>query len=463
MNVARPSSSPLDTEPEAPPTVTPLTQSSAEAYVASTCFKIGPPGQVGVELEWLVHDPGRPHALPDPDRVTAALDALRLPPDHPFLPHGSRLTREPGGQVELSSPAADDLAGCIEITSLDLGILRAAFAAQGLTLAGYGTEPHPRKRQVTLRQPRYLAMEEFFGRAGPWGKIMMCATASTQVCLDAGTDDESAPGTGHGFRARWELAHRLGPVLVAAFANSPLLDGRPTGYRSTRQAVWSRMDPSRTLAPGVLNGDGADGDPRAAWARYVLDAAVLCVRRPDGRSWTAPHGLTFRDWLDRPEAERPTLADLDYHMTTLFPPVRPRGYLELRMIDAQPGDGWMVPAALAAALFADPRAADAALAAVEPLAAATAEPGPRGPAWTRAATRGMDDPVLRRAALDCFAAADQVLADQERAGQPAAGQLRSAVGEFAERYTTRGRCPADDLLEAPAALRQPSPEEDAPC
>lgn len=133
------------------------------------------------------------------------------------------------------------------------------------------------------------------------------------------------------------------------------------------------------------------------------------------------------------------------------------------MIDAQPGDGWMVPAALAAALFADPRAADAALAAVEPLAAATAEPGPRGPAWTRAATRGMDDPVLRRAALDCFAAADQVLADQERAGQPAAGQLRSAVGEFAERYTTRGRCPADDLLEAPAALRQPSPEEDAPC
>lgn len=80
MNVARPSSSALDTEPQAPPTVTPLTQSSAEAYVASTCFKIGPPGQVGVELEWFVHDSCRPHAAPDPDRVNAALDSLRLSP-----------------------------------------------------------------------------------------------------------------------------------------------------------------------------------------------------------------------------------------------------------------------------------------------------------------------------------------------------------------------------------------------
>ncbi|MGF1430946.1 ergothioneine biosynthesis glutamate--cysteine ligase EgtA [Kitasatospora sp. LaBMicrA B282] len=449
--------------------MTPLTQSSAEAYVASTCFKIGPPGRVGVELEWLVHDSCHPHTAPDPDRVDAALDSLRLPPDLPLLPHGSRLTREPGGQVELSSPAADDLAGCVQLARLDLAALRTAFAAQGLTLAGYGTEPHAREREVTLRQPRYLAMEEFFGRAGPWGKIMMCTTASTQVCLDAGTDDyagtdhtaqggggsDGSDGTGPagrlGFRARWALAHRLGPVLVAAFANSPLLDGRPTGYRSTRQAVWSRMDPSRTLAPAL------DGDPRTAWARYVLDAAVLCVRRSDDRPWNAPAGLTFRAWLDRPEPERPTLADLEYHLTTLFPPVRPRGYLELRMIDAQPGDGWVVPAALTAALFADPKAADAAFEALEPLAAATAEPGPRGPAWTRAATRGMDDPVLRQAALGCFAAAESALADQ-----PAAAKLRTALAEFADRYPTRGRCPADDLLEAPAA-RRPAPEEDAPC
>jgi glutamate--cysteine ligase len=443
VNLVRPSSSPLDNEPQAPPTVSPLTENSAETYVASTCFKIGPPGRVGVELEWFVHDSRRPHAAPSPDRIGAALDGLRLEPDHPLLPLGSRITREPGGQVELSSPAAADLAACVATTRQDLGTLRTAFAEQGLTLAGYGTEPHPRERRVTLRQPRYLAMEEYFGRSGPWGKIMMCATASTQVCLDAGTD---RPGSA-GFEERWLLAHRLGPVLVAAFANSPLLDGRPTGYRSTRQAVWSRMDPSRTQAPTAV-----DGDPREAWARYVLDAQVLCVRRPEGMPWNAPVGLTFRDWLRRPEAERPGLADLDYHLTTLFPPVRPRGYLELRMIDAQPGDGWVVPAALTAALFADHRSADAALAALEPLASAVTEPGPRGRAWTRAAARGMDDQVLRRAALGCFAAADAALA---RSGVD--GQLRTVLAEFAERYPARGRCPADDLLDSAA------PQEDAPC
>ncbi|GAA1236374.1 ergothioneine biosynthesis glutamate--cysteine ligase EgtA [Kitasatospora nipponensis] len=454
MNYGRPSSPSLGTAPQAPPTVTPLTQSSAEAYVASTCFKIGPPRRVGVELEWFVHDSARPDSDPDPDKVAAALDTLRLDPDNPLLPLGSRLTREPGGQVELSSPAAEGLTECLETTRRDLDALRGAFTAQGLTLAGYGTDPHPRERRILLRQPRYLAMDEFFGRAGPWGRIMMCVTASLQVCLDAGTDAADP----RGFRQRWLLAHRLGPVLVAAFANSPLLDGRPTGYRSTRQAVWSRMDPSRTLAPAAV-----DGDPRLAWARYVLDAQVLCVRRPAGRPWNAPAGLTFRDWLRRPEAERPSLADLDYHMTTLFPPVRPRGYLELRMIDAQPGDGWLVPAVLTAALFGDPRAAEAALAALEPLepheaAANGAEPGPRGPAWTRAATRGMDDPVLRKAALGCFAAADSALA-----GQDGDGRLRRLLGEFAERYPVRGRCPADDLLDPPGARRATAPQEDAPC
>ncbi|MFI9272854.1 ergothioneine biosynthesis glutamate--cysteine ligase EgtA [Kitasatospora sp. NPDC052896] len=447
MNIAQPSDLPLGAAPQAPPTVTPLTQSSAEAYVASTCFKIGPPGRVGVELEWLVHDAERPQDAPDPGRALAALDALGLDPEQPLLAHGSLVTREPGGQVELSSQAADDLISCLDATRRDLATLRTAFAAQGLTLTGYGTEPHRHERRVLLRRPRYVAMERYFDRAGPWGRIMMCQTASMQVCLDAGTDRDGPLG----FRERWLLAHRLGPVLVAAFANSPLLDGRPTGYRSTRQIVWSRMDPSRTQAPAAL-----DGDPRAVWARYVLDAAVLCVRCPAGEPWDAPTGLTFRDWLDRPDGRRPTLADLDYHITTLFPPVRPRGYLELRMIDAQPGDGWQVPAALTAALFADPKAADAALEALEPLTAAAAEPGPRGAAWARAATRAVDDPVLRRAALGCFAAADAALP-----GLGADERLRVAVAEFAERYTARGRCPADDQLDGPGP--RPASEEAAPC
>ena len=96
----------------------------------------------------------------------------------------------------------------------------------------------------------------------------------------------------------------------------------------------------------------------------------MCVREPDSADWTAPPGLTFRDWLrdgGSGTLRAPTSEDLDYHLSTLFPPVRPRGHMELRMIDAQPGDGWIVPAAVATALADDERAADAALAAAEPV------------------------------------------------------------------------------------------------
>ncbi|WP_354643324.1 ergothioneine biosynthesis glutamate--cysteine ligase EgtA [Kitasatospora camelliae] len=424
--------------------MTPLTEASAEEHLLGICFKIGPPRLIGVEAEWFVHDDRCPDSPVDPDRVAAALTALPTHPDGPRFPAGARLTREPGGQVELSSLPAESPENCAADLLADHAALRSALASQGLRLTGSGTDPVARERRMQAAHPRYRAMERYFDSAGPWGRIMMCGTASVQVSVDAGTEPR--------FAERWQLTHRLGPVLVAAFANSPLLDGRPTGYRSTRQMVWSRMDPSRTLAPPP------DGDPRDVWSRYVLDARVLCVRRSDGVPWTAPAGLTFRDWLRGAGDRAATLADLDYHRTTLFPPVRPRGHLELRMIDAQPGDGWLVPLALVSALLDDPIATDTALAALERLDHDGATPPPRSGLWQRAAVRGMADPELRRAALVCFAAADRALA---RRG--ADGPLRKALGEFAERYPARGRCPADDQLDGLRADVRPAPEEGAPC
>ncbi len=437
-----------------PPTgVTPLTESGALSHVSGVCFKIGPPSLVGVEVEWFVHDDRCPTRPVQPELLHAALESLPLGgPDGTSLPSGSRLTLEPGGQVELSSPPATGLLACVDDTRRDLTALRAAFAAQGLRLTGTGTDPLARPRRMVLDHPRYLAMERFFESAGPWGRVMMTGTASVQVCLDAG--DADGP---HAAERRWQLVHRLGPVLVAAFANSPVLDGKPTGHRSTRQTVWSRMDPSRTLAP-----ESDHGDPREAWARYVLDAQVLCVRRPEGLPWTAPPDLTFRDWIRGGSERPPTLADLEYHCTTLFPPVRPRGHLELRMIDAQPGDGWMVVTALVTALLDDPVAADAAFAALEPLDALDRQQGaaaprpPRSAAWRRAATLGVADPELRRAALTCFAAADAALSRL-----PGAGRLRATVAEFAERYPARGRCPADDQLDALRSGTRRTPPEEA--
>jgi glutamate--cysteine ligase len=312
-------------------------------------------------------------------------------------------------------------------------------------------------------------MEAFFDYGGPWGRQMMCGTASVQVCLDAG-DDSDGPS---GYRWRWRLLHALGPVLVAAFANSPLRDGKPTGWASSRQQVWARMDPGRTRPPRL------DGDPRAAWAAYALDAELMCVRDLDSADWSVPRGVTLRDWV-RPAAtdragwrlRRPTVDDLEYHLSTLFPPVRPRGHFELRMIDAQPGDGWIVPLAVCWALLSDAQAADGARAAVEPLwdgrppgwpttangngsssngngsrtngsrtGDGPALTDPEGP-WLRAARLGPADPLVAAASRECFAVAREAL---DRTGVPR--DIAASVDAFCDAYVSKDRCPADDLLE----------------
>ncbi len=413
------------------PSVRSITEAEAEAHIRGICFKTGPPRRVGVELEWLVHDGLDPLRPVGPARLAAALADLRR------LPLRSSLTQEPGGQLELSSPPAESLTDCVETVAADLAAVRERLEVHRLRLAGHGHDPWHGPRRV-LELPRYTAMEEYFDRAWPVGRSMMCSTASVQVCLDAGT---GGPGP-DGYPARWRLAHLLGPVLVAAFANSPLSQGRPTGLRCTRQGIWTALDPARTLAPRPA------ADPREAWARYALQATVLCVRGDD-RSWRAPGGLTFRDWIGGGGPRPPTLDDVSYHLTTLFPPIRPQGHLELRMIDAQPGDdGWIVPLAVATALIDDPAAAQAAVRALLPLAPSDGRRAPRSTAWRRAARYGLADPALRAAAEDCFAAAADAL---PRLG--ASAPVREAVAAFTERYVARGRCPADDLLDAVAGPR----------
>ncbi len=462
-------------------------EDSAAEHIHGICLKTGPPRRVGVELEWLVRDVRDP-ALPVPaGRIAVAVSpfdaARRKPgpgayredtggPELPtssaarLLPSGAPLTTEPGGQLELSSLPADSLAELVRLTRADLAALRADLASHGLELAGIGLDPLRPPRRI-LHQPRYAAMEAFFDYGGPWGRQMMCGTASVQVCLDAG-DDSDGPS---GYRWRWRLLHALGPVLVAAFANSPLRAGKPTGWASSRQQVWARMDPGRTRPPRI------DGDPRAAWAAYALDAELMCVRDVHSADWSAPRGLTLRDWV-RPAGtdgagwglRRPTVDDLNYHLSTLFPPVRPRGHFELRMIDAQPGDGWVVPLAVCWALLSDAAASEAALAAVAPLwgrqrhdwaaagpsgngaggngaggngagGAGAGAADPDGP-WLRAARLGPADPLMAAASRECFAVAGEAL---DRAGVPR--DITEAVDAFRDVYVSKDRCPADDLLE----------------
>ena len=428
-----------------------LDEDTAAEHIHGICLKTGPPRLVGVELEWLVRDARDPEMTVPAERIAAAVADFSIVSGLPtsskpgILPSGATLTTEPGGQLEISSQPADSLTDLVDATMADLAALRAAAAAASLELAGFGLDPlRPPRRLLTL--PRYAAMEAFFDRGGPWGRRMMCGTASVQVCLDAGDESDGAAG----YRRRWPLVHAIGPVLVAAFANSPLRVGRPTGWRSSRQQVWSHMDPGRTRSPKI------GPDPREAWARYALDAQVMCIREEGSADWSAPPGLTFRDWVRGGAAgagalRRPTVGDLNYHLSTLFPPVRPHGHLELRMIDAQPGDGWIVPLAVASVLLNDARASDTAMAAAERLWAGQSSDGSQ--LWRRAARQGPADPDIARASRECFEAAVAALSRQS-----AAADLRSAVDAFIDRYVSRDRCPADDQL-ADHQINQAEPQE----
>ncbi|WP_245812017.1 glutamate-cysteine ligase family protein [Actinophytocola xinjiangensis] len=344
----------------------------AEAYVASVCFKHGPPTLMGAELEWIVHHADDPRRPLEARRLTDALGPhtpRTLDNDSPEipLPAGSPLTLEPGGQVEISTLPQPSLRQVFDAVEADLAFLSELLASAGLILSDRATDRHRQPRRL-LDTPRYSAMERAFRPIGPHGLTMMCATAALQVCLDVGEPDASA--------ARWSAVTALGPVLVAAFANSP-----GDGWASSRMRSVLATDPPRSTPSSIVD------DPVGAWATRVIDTPVLCVR--DGvERWTTPAGMTFADWLAGARPEPPTTDDLDYHLSTMFPPVRPHGYLEVRYIDTQPGDTWRTPVALLTALLSTPATTDAVLDACLPV----------GDRWIPAARDGLADRAVAKAA-----------------------------------------------------------------
>jgi glutamate--cysteine ligase len=160
----------------------------------------------------------------------------------------------------------------------------------------------------------------------------------------------------------------------------------------------------------------------------------MLMRRSEHEHVPVTDGLDFLSWVTHGHPLGwPTRGDLDYHLTTLFPPVRPRGWLELRMIDALPDPWWRVAVAVSDAVVAEPELDDRVTRAVHAV---------RGH-WPEAARHGLSHPDLASAARECFRGAWEVL--------PARGADRAtidATGEFMDRYVDRGRCPADDRLDA---------------
>lgn len=395
---------------------------AVHGYVKRICFKTGPPRLVGAELELIVVDPSRPGAVVPIPRIH---DALRSAGD---LPGGSVVSFEPGGQLELSSPAIDGLSACWRAVSADVDHTLTALDTAGLSIVPSAVDPYRApKRQLSL--PRYDAMEAYFDSRGRTGRIMMCSTAAIHINLDSGADADDVA-------RRWWILHTLRPVLIGAFANSPVLAERRTGWKSTRQAVWLAVDPPRTRVP---TGD----DPVDAWAQYALAAPVMLMRANHGDAdhdgttaetrWTPNPGITFAQWLDGAQHRLgpPKHDDLAYHLTTLFPPVRPRGWLEVRYIDAQPIEFWPVPLAVVTALTEHPELGDHAARRVE-RSGCTSSAG---------AQHGLDDPRLARAARECFGLAVRAMRDL---GTDHC--LVDVVESFIDRYVTKSTCPADEFL-----------------
>jgi len=384
-----------------------------EAFVADEVF--GPSADahgLGVELEWLTSQGQRDRRLP----ITEATDLIdRLSP----LPAGSRLTLEPGGQLELSSVPFRTIDDVCTAAATDLAVLDQACEASDVELIALGADPVRPPERVAVA-PRYQAMERYFDHLGRAGRTMMCNTAAIQVNVGLGHPDQMIQ--------RWRLANQLGPTLIACFANSPFAGGLPSGWQSSRLRAWWALDPSRS-APVAC-----DPHPVAAWTTYALDARVMLVDAPGQGFVPMIEPLRFGDWLaDGHELGWPTLEDLRYHLTTLFPPVRPKGWLELRMFDALPSPAWQVAVAVTGALLGQPALADQ----LTGLVAESAS------LWVDAAQLGLAHPVLGRTAVGVF---DLALDALGSAGvDPARCQL---VEAYADRWVRRGRSPADDRLDA---------------
>jgi glutamate--cysteine ligase len=302
----------------------------------------------------------------------------------------------------------------------DRAVLAEAFARQGLGLVLLGADPLRPPQRVNPGD-RYRAMEQFFTASGTTeaGAAMMTSTASVQLNLDAGPRD--------GWARRVRLAHALGPTMIAISANSPLLGAESSGWRSSRQRVWSQLDSARC---GPVLGSSGD-DPAEDWVRYALKAPVMLVQGPETVPMTEV--VPFADWADGRVllgGRRPTGTDLDYHLTTLFPPVRPRGFLEIRYLDSTPDDVWPAVVFTLAALLDDAGAADVAAEATEPVATA----------WDRAARVGLADPALQASALRCVRTAAEL----------APRELQEAMQRLSTQVE-RGRSAADDFADLVAA------------
>ena len=238
---------------------------------------------------------------------------------------GANLSLEPGGQFELSGAPLDSLDAIADETGRHLQECGELGAELGLGFAGLGHDPLWSRADVpVMPKARYDIMRAYMPRVGGLGLDMMLRTCTVQANLDFASEADMA--------AKFRVSLALQPLATALWANSPFVEGRPTGWLSTRARVWTDTDPDRTGLLGFVFEEGFGFETYVDWA---LDTPMYFVRR-EGK-YVDLAGRSFRAFLagELPElpGERATMADWGDHLTTLFPEVRLKTYLEMRGSD----------------------------------------------------------------------------------------------------------------------------------
>ncbi len=329
------------------------------------------------------------------------------------LPDGGCVSFEPGGQIELSAAPAPSPSALLRSLRATIPALHASAREHGIELLSLGIDPVNGVEDTTLLLPgeRYRTLTGFLEALGTGGVRMMRQTAAFQPSVDWGADP----------LARWRLLNAAAPYLTAIFAHSPVYRGVDSGWRSFRARVWRELDGGRT---GVF----PCHDPVDEYLRFALDAPAILRGGEDG-PW-----LPFRDWRDAtPDGWRA-------HLTTLFPEVRPKGFAEVRCIDAVDPEWFAAPLLLLAGLCDHGPSSAAAGDLLGAPDASLLEP---------AARLGLRDPRMASVARDLF--------EIGLAGAAALGPTVVTPADleearaFHKRFTRRGRAPADEVEDVSRA------------
>ena len=265
---------------------------------------------------------------------------------------GANVSLEPGGQFELSGAPLETIHDIHEETVQHLAEAKAVGQELSLGFLALGFTPLWTRAQVpVMPKGRYKIMRAYMPKVGGQGLDMMFRTCTVQANLDFASEADMVKK----FRASLALQ----PIVTALYANSPFTEGKPNGFLSARANVWTDTDPDRT---GMLDFVFEDGFGFEAYARWAVGVPMYFAKRDD--RYVDLSGRSFRRFidgdLDELPGDRATMKDWSDHLTTLFPEVRLKQYLEMRGADVGPLERLSALSALWAGIFYDGAALDAA-------------------------------------------------------------------------------------------------------